>query len=129
MTLQVIQSEVVQFLTSAYDTTVIVASWAGRQIQLGITDYLIPGIKILWEAAVPCFIQTKDAILAGHCPPLLIAGVLFVIGIAAFKIVDRKANEDNVSSMKTWTTIGTLSLIAATAFTSFAIASFIPATT
>lgn len=127
MNIQTVQAGLNNFFNVAYSATVTSAQWLGKNVQFGVTNYLIPGIQSLWAAILPCFIQTKNALLAGQYPPFFIAAVLFIVGITVFKIADRKANEDDDCGTKVWRSIGGLSLMAAMVFTGFGLASPISA--
>lgn len=122
MDLSAIKNNLIEFSSTAFNETKVAVVWLGHNIQIGFTDYIIPRVQSLWAKAVPMIITLKNMIAAGQCSPLLIAAVLFITGIAAFKIVDRKAYEDNIFAMKAWTTVGILSFIGMTVFTSYGIA-------
>lgn len=122
MDVSAMQNNLIEFSSIAFEATKTTAIWLGHNIQIGFTNYIIPFVQSLWVKAIPLIINLKNTIAVGQCPPLLVATILFITGVAAFKIVDRKAYEDNVFAMKAWTTVGILSFIGMTVFTSYGIA-------
>ena len=123
MTIQSVQSGFIQFCSTVYNATKVATLWLGRNIQLGFNNYVVPLLKAVWASTLPYLVSLKNLIVTGKCPPLLVAAILFAVGIASFKIVDRKAYEDNTTAMKAWTSVGIVSFIGMTIFATLGIGS------
>jgi hypothetical protein len=103
------------------------AVWSGHKIQLGYSNYLVPAIKTLWNATASSLKSLFQLMKNGHGLTFAIAGGLFVAGIAAFKIADHQAYEQDAVSKAAWKTLGIAAFVTATVATSVAIASLIVA--
>jgi hypothetical protein len=101
------------------------AVWGGRKIQSGYVNYLVPAVKYLWSNALSLIKTMVQSIKQGHGLAFAIAGSFFVFGIAAFKIADRHAYEQDLVSKAAWKTLGITSFVLATVVTSTAIASIV----
>lgn len=99
------------------DTTI----WAGRYIQSGFSDTLVPSITYLWTLAVQTGYTTIQFMYAGAAASLTVAGTLFAISCTAFKMSESHIYQENLCAKAAWKSIGLAALIASTAATTFSI--------
>jgi hypothetical protein len=118
MSVKRVQADLIAFSTVAVETTKRFAQWSGHHIRVGFHDYVIPMVVALWAKAVPLFVNAKRVFLASQYQSLLLPIVLFVVGITAFRIADRKAYEEHPYTHKFCNAVGTLSFIAMTGLAS-----------
>jgi hypothetical protein len=102
------------------------AIWGGRQIRSGFVNYLVPAIKMIWTNARLAAKNLIDAVSHGHGLAFSIAGGLFVTGVAAFKLAEHYAYEQDLVAKAAWKTVGVAAFVGATAAVSVAIASLVP---
>lgn len=128
MHIQPALDKIAQCTTQIYETGKAFVLWGGHKIQAGISLYVIPAAQKLYELAVSSLYALGRMIKNGPGAILVIATALFATGIAAFKMADREAYEDNLLAQTAWKTLGVTAFISATAFTSLGIAAiFAPA--
>ena len=96
--------------------------WAGHEIRLISSNYVAPALKKLWAGAMKVAHFVQNLVKAGPKIPFGIATALFLTGVMAFKMVDRKANEDDVVVKTAWKVLGIAAFVGATLATSIGIA-------
>ena len=121
MDIQPALDTVSNFATQSYETGKAFALWSGHQIQSGFTRYAVPAGEKLYALAVASFRNIGQLFSRGPSAIFAVAGGLFLAGIAAFKIADRKAYEGDLTAKSLWKTAGIAAFIAATAVTTFGI--------
>lgn len=106
------------FADQTYHAGLSFASWAGSKIQSGCVKYLMPVVEKLNFVALKVLRGLENFLERGPAPIFALAAGLFLAGVSAFKLADRKAYEEDAFAKTTWKTIGIACFLAATAVTS-----------
>jgi hypothetical protein len=97
------------------------AVWGGHHVKNLIADYMIPATEKLKEVAEKAWQLFDTLVKSGPGGIFALSGMLFLAGIAAFKLADKKAYEEDTLIKGMWKAVGVTAFIAATAFTSLGI--------
>lgn len=95
--------------------------WGGHHVNNLIADYMVPVTDKLKEVADKAWRLFDALVKTGPGGIFALSGLLFVAGIAAFKLADKKAYEEDTLIKGMWKAVGVTAFIAATAFTSLGI--------
>jgi len=125
MNITSIQGTFVEVAKSAYKATKEIALWGSHLVKVGITDYLTPLIKTLWASASSGLRTLNGIVKSAPGPTFGIAAALFIAGMAAFKIADHKAYDEDLVSKTAWKALGITAFVGATAITSIGIATLV----
>lgn len=107
---------------AALETIKEYAIWGGHQISKGFTNYIIPAIQALWSYACTAFNTLKNNYQAAPATTFALASALFLGGIAAFKLADRKSCEDSIITRRAYEILGITAWTGAVAATIVGIA-------
>lgn len=99
--------------------------WAGHKIRFLSQNYIIPALSKLWSAALNTGRAVQNLVKTGAGIPLTCAAGFFLIGIAAFKLADHKAYEDEILAKTAWKALGITAFAIATTATSIGLAAII----
>lgn len=95
--------------------------WGGHHVKNLISDYMVPATDKLKEVADKAWRLFDSLVKTGPGGIFALSGLLFVAGIAAFKLADKKAYEEDTLIKGMWKAVGVTAFIAATAFASLGI--------
>lgn len=124
MDIQAIKTDIATYAAAALHVAKEYALWAGHKIQIGISNHLIPTVKSILAWVAAHFKTFKTFVQTGPGMVFAISTGIFLLGIAAFKIADHKAYEEDLLAKTAWKTLGIFAFVSATVFTSFGIATF-----
>lgn len=122
MNIQTAANKIIHGAQDVIDATGYYIIWVGHEIRLLSSNYVVPALKKLWSGAMKAAHFVQNLVKAGPKIPLGIAAGLFLTGVMAFKMVDRKANEDDVIAKTAWKALGIAAFVGATLATSIGIA-------
>lgn len=123
MDIQDIASKAVEFSIETYESVVDFAVWGARRIQT-VVGPVADKIRDLGIAALKMF---ESLLRSGPTGIFAISGALFVLGMAAFKMADRKAYEEEVVVKSLWKAAGVAAFVGATFFVGLGMASALTA--
>lgn len=123
MGIQEITGKTVQFAIETAESTKNFVLWGARSVAALIP----PGAAKVKEIAAKTWQLFESLIKTGPVGIFALSAVLFTAGIAAFKLADRKAYEDETVAKALWKSAGIAAFIAATVFTSVGMAASLSA--
>lgn len=122
MNIEAIKASVTTNIQHTFDIGKQFVSWCGHKLQTGFTNYLLPFIQRAWTWAAANFTHVRNLIKTGPGATFAVAATLFLAGVAAFKIADHKAHEENIIAKTAWKALGISAFVCATMTTSLGIA-------
>jgi hypothetical protein len=125
MNIQNIPAGIINAATRAYHTTGTFVVWFSHKVESAFFNRLVPLIQNLWNATLSAIKALPHLFKSGPSIPFAIAGGLFLTGIAAFKMADHHAYEDDRVSKAAWKTLGIAAFVSATVVTSVGIAALV----
>lgn len=125
MDIEAVKAGVLEGIATAREAIAKFVIWAGHKIRLLTADYLVPAYEKMCIGAVFIARAVQNIVKAGPFLPFTFASAFFLAGLAAFKIADHKAYEEEMLSKTIWKAIGVSSFTLATISTSLGIASLV----
>lgn len=122
MDIPFIRDQVLERASAFAEVVKETAIWGGRRVQSGISNYLIPAINTIWMQSVQAIRTAVLCLQSSAYTSFSIAGTLFVISLAAFKISDSHIYHENMWAKASWKSLGLAALVASTVATGFGIA-------
>lgn len=114
MDVHMLKTSAIEAATVSYEAFKSAALWCGRKIQIGYADYLVPAIRSVWSWGCQELVSLKNPLSAGSRSVFGAAAILFFLGIAAFKIADCKAYDENSCAITAWKAAGIFAFFGAT---------------
>lgn len=118
MDIEPIVKQVSTFANKAYEVGTATVVWCGHTIKEGYYLYGIPAAEKISAFSILAFHQVQNLILLGPGKIFACAAGWLLVGAAAFKMADKKANEENLFAKSVWKALGIASFVNATALTS-----------
>ena len=125
MNIQNIPTGIINKATQAYHTAGTFAVWFSHKVESAFFNRLIPLIQNLWNATISTVRALPHMFKSGPSIPFAVAAGLFLAGIAAFKLADHHAYEDDRVSKAAWKALGISAFTCATIVTSIGIAALV----
>lgn len=118
MDIQSIANNAVEFTCETFETAKTFAIWGARRIS-AVTGPLAEKAREFGSSALKIF---ESLLKSGPVGIFALSGAMFVAGIAAFKMADRKAYEDEPVGKTLWKIAGIMAFVGATVFTGIGMA-------